>query len=175
MITTFTVNGQVFKVDVEPEMPLLWVLRDVLGLTGTKFGCGIGQCWGCTVLVAGKARPSCTIKAQTVEGMQITTIEGIPWDHPVKRAWVEGQVPQCGYCQPGQVLHAISLLSEKPDPSDDDIAGAMQRNLCRCFTYLRIKAAVKRDAKEMLSGWKVGAAFIQEPSNVSKSVSKKPK
>jgi isoquinoline 1-oxidoreductase subunit beta len=170
MVTTFMVNGQVYKADVEPEMPLLWVLRDVLGLTGTKFGCGIGQCWGCTVLVAGKARPSCTVKAQMVEGMQITTIEGVPWDHPVKRAWVEAQVPQCGYCQPGQVLQAISLLSENPDRSDEDIAKAMQRNLCRCGTYMRIKAAVKRAAKEMQYGWEAGAAIIQGPSNASKEI-----
>jgi isoquinoline 1-oxidoreductase beta subunit len=157
MKTTLTVNGQAFKVEVDPEMPLLWVLRDVLGITGTKFGCGMGQCWGCTVLVAGKARPSCTIKTKAIEGKEITTIEGVPWDHPVKLAWVEAQVPQCGYCQPGQILQAISLLSEKPDPSDADIARAMQRNLCRCATYARIKAAVKRAAEDIKSGRKAGA------------------
>jgi aerobic-type carbon monoxide dehydrogenase small subunit (CoxS/CutS family) len=101
MMTTLTVNGQAFEVDVDPQMPLLWVLRDVLGLTGTKFGCGLGHCWGCTVLVGGKARPSCTVKTKAVEGKEITTIECIPWDHPVKLASVEMQVPQCGYCHCG--------------------------------------------------------------------------
>jgi isoquinoline 1-oxidoreductase beta subunit len=167
---TFRVNGQAFKVDVDPEMPLLWLLRNVLGITGTKFGCGMGQCWGCTVLMAGKAQPSCTIKAQAAEGIEITTVEGVPWDHPVKRAWVEEQVPQCGYCQPGQILHAISLLAEKPNPSDEDIAKAMQRNLCRCGTYSRIKAAVKRAANEIRSGEKAGAGPPKNPSVASTGV-----
>jgi isoquinoline 1-oxidoreductase beta subunit len=167
---TFMINGQVFKADVDPDMPLLWVLRDVLGLTGTKFGCGMGQCWGCTVLVGGKARPSCTIKAGAAQGLEITTIEGVPWDHPVKRAWVEEQVPQCGYCQPGQILQALSLLSEKPDPSDEDIAKAMQRNLCRCGTYSRIKAAVKRAANEIKSGKKAGVAPQNNPLIASTGV-----
>ncbi len=166
----FTINGQVFKADVDPEMPLLWVLRDVLGLTGTKFGCGMGQCWGCTVLVAGKARPSCIIKAGTAEGVKITTIEGVPRDHPVQRAWVEEQVPQCGYCQPGQILQAVSLLSEKPDPTDEEIAKAMQRNLCRCGTYSRIKAAVKRASNMIKSGKKAGVAPIKNPSIASTGV-----
>lgn len=167
-MATFKINGQDYKTDVDPEMPLLWILRDVLGLTGTKFGCGMGQCWGCTVLIEGKARPSCTTKAQNAEEKEITTIEGIPWDHPVKRAWVEEQVPQCGYCQPGQILHAISLLSDNPDPSDEEIAKAMQRNLCRCGTYARIKAAVKRAAQEIRSGkttWNVLTRDVsQSPS-----------
>jgi isoquinoline 1-oxidoreductase beta subunit len=163
MMTTFIVNGGPFSVDMDPEMPLLWVLRDVLGLTGTKFGCGMGQCWGCTVLVGGKALASCTIKAQAAAGKEITTIEGIPWGHPVKRAWVKEQVPQCGYCQPGQILHAISLLSEKPDPSDEDIARSMQRNLCRCGTYARIKAAIKRAANEMKLGTEAGAGLKTNP------------
>jgi isoquinoline 1-oxidoreductase beta subunit len=167
VMKAFTVNGQVFKADVDSDMPLLWVLRDVLGLTGTKFGCGVGQCWGCTVLVAGEARPSCTIKAGAADGLEITTIEGIPRDHPVKRAWVEEQVPQCGYCQPGQILQAVSLLSGKPDPSDEDIAKAMQRNLCRCGTYTRIKAAVKRAANEMKLGKKAGATPQRNPSIAS--------
>ena len=150
-MATFKVNGKAFEVDVDPEMPLLWVLRDVLNLTGTKFGCGMGQCWGCTVLLDGKARPSCATKAHAAENMAIITIEGIPPDHPVKRAWMAEQVPQCGYCQPGQILRAISLLSENPDPRDEDIAAAMQKNLCRCGTYARIKKAIKRAAKEMRS------------------------
>jgi isoquinoline 1-oxidoreductase beta subunit len=164
---TFIVNGQTFKVDVDPAMSLLWVLRDFLEVTGPKFGCGIGQCWGCTVLVDGKARPSCTMKAQAAEGMQIITVEGIPWDHPVKRAWVVEQVPQCGYCQPGQILSAVSLLSANPDPSDAEIAGAMQRNLCRCGTYNRIKAAVKRAASEMKAWKRNGAILPQRHMDVS--------
>jgi aerobic-type carbon monoxide dehydrogenase small subunit (CoxS/CutS family) len=106
MMTRLTVNGQAFEVDVDPQMTLLWVLRDVLGLTGTKFGCGLGQCWGCTVLVGGKARPSCTVKTKAVEGKEITTIEGVRWDHPVKLAWVEMQVPQCDLCRYGQAFSA---------------------------------------------------------------------
>jgi isoquinoline 1-oxidoreductase subunit beta len=151
-MAAFIVNGRAFTVDVPPEKPLLWVLRDELEITGPKFGCGIGRCWGCTVLVDGKARSSCTMKARAAEGLQITTIEGIPWDHPVKRAWIAEQVPQCGYCQPGQVLQAVALLSRNPDPTDAEIAATMQRNLCRCGTYSRIKAAVKRAAMEIAAG-----------------------
>lgn len=169
-MTTFTVNGESFHVNVDPEMPLLWVLRDVLGITGPKFGCGMGMCWGCTVLISGKARPSCTMKASAAEGKEITTIEGIPWDHPVKRAWVEEQVPQCGYCQPGQILHVVSLLTENPDPGDDDIAKAMQRNLCRCATYARIKAAVKRAAADLRAGWKPGARPAETPPDASPEI-----
>ena len=161
------VNGKVFEVDVDPEMPLLWVLRDVLNLTGTKFGCGMGQCWGCTVLLDGKARPSCATKAHAAENMAIITIEGIPPDHPVKRAWMAEQVPQCGYCQPGQILRAISLLSENPDPRDEDIAAAMQKNLCRCGTYARIKKAIKRAAKEMRSAKTAEVAAAQNISEIS--------
>ncbi len=170
-MVTFKVNGKAFEVDVDPEMPLLWVLRDVLNLTGTKFGCGMGQCWGCTVLLNGKARPSCTIKAHAAENMEIITIEGIPRDHPVKLAWMAEQVPQCGYCQPGQILRAISLLSENADPSDEDIAAAMQKNLCRCGTYGRIKNAIKRAAKEMRSAKTAEAAPVQNVSEVSSEVS----
>lgn len=162
-MTTITVNGRPFEVDIDPDMPLLWVLRDVLGITGPKFGCATGMCWGCTVLVAGKARPSCTMKAGAAEGLDITTIEGIPLDHPVKRAWIEEQVPQCGYCQPGQILHAVSLLSENPDPVDEDIDRAMQRNLCRCGTYSRIKAAVKRAAHELRRIGTAGTAAGTRP------------
>jgi aerobic-type carbon monoxide dehydrogenase small subunit (CoxS/CutS family) len=148
-MATFMVNGQRYQADVDPEMPLLWVLRDVLNLTGTKFGCGQGLCWGCTVLIAGKARPSCTAKAGSVQGKEITTIEGIPADHPIKRAWVAEQVPQCGYCQPGQIMHAFALLSENPEPSEAEIAKAMERNLCRCGTYVRIEKAIRRAAAEL--------------------------
>lgn len=150
MKTTFLVNKERYTVDVSPDMPLLWVLRDVLGLTGTKFGCGKGHCWGCTVLLAGKARPSCTLKAEAAAGKEIITIEGIPWDHPVKQAWVEAQVPQCGWCQPGQIMQAVALLRETPDPDDAAISGAMRKNLCRCATYPRIRSAVKHAAHESL-------------------------
>jgi isoquinoline 1-oxidoreductase beta subunit len=148
MKLTFLVNGERSTVDVAPDMPLLWVLRDILGLTGTKFGCGRGHCWGCTVLLAGKARPSCIVKAEAAAGKEIITIEGIPWDHPVKQAWVEAQVPQCGWCQPGQILQAVSLLRETPEPDDAAIRGAMRKNLCRCATYPRIRSAVRHAAHE---------------------------
>ncbi|QJT08915.1 (2Fe-2S)-binding protein [Oceanidesulfovibrio marinus] len=143
------INDDEYSVDVDPDTPLLWVLRDVLGLTGTKFGCGAGQCWGCTVIVDGKARPSCTTKISGLEGKKITTIEGIPEDHPVKQAWLEEQVPQCGYCQPGQIMRAVALLDENPDPDRDEVRKAMSRNLCRCGTYPRIEAAVLRAAREV--------------------------
>jgi isoquinoline 1-oxidoreductase beta subunit len=148
MKLTFLVNGERSTVDVAPDMPLLWILRDILGLTGTKFGCGRGHCWGCTVLLAGKARPSCTVKAEAAAGKEIITIEGIPWDHAVKQAWVEAQVPQCGWCQPGQILQAAFLLRETPEPDDAAIQGAMRKNLCRCATYPRIRSAVRHAAHE---------------------------
>jgi isoquinoline 1-oxidoreductase beta subunit len=148
-MTKITVNGQVREVDASGDMPLLWVLRDGLGLTGIKYGCGIGQCWACTVLVGGQARPSCSTKLEAVGDKPVMTIEGVPPEHPVKQAWIEEQVPQCGYCQPGQIMHAVALLMEKPEPSDQDIASAMRRNLCRCGTYNRIQAAIKRAAKVM--------------------------
>ncbi|AOY57049.1 molybdopterin-dependent oxidoreductase [Desulfococcus multivorans] len=147
MNTTFLVNGGRFTVDVAPDMPLLWVLRDVLGLTGTKFGCGKGHCWGCAVLLAGEIRPSCTVKAEAAAGKEIVTIEGIPWDHPVKQAWVEAQVPQCGWCQPGQILQAVSLLRRTPSPNDGAIAKTMRKNLCRCATYPRIRSAIRLAAR----------------------------
>lgn len=146
------INGQTYNADVDPDMPLLWILRDVLGLTGTKFGCGMGQCGACTVLVAGKARPSCTFKAEAAAGQEITTIEGIPYTHPVKQAWIVEQVPQCGYCQPGQILRTVSLLSQKADPGDKEIADTMRTNLCRCGTYPRIKKAIKRAAGGIAAG-----------------------
>jgi len=122
------VNGKGYEVDVGPDVPLLWVIREYLRLTGTKFGCGVGLCGSCTV--------------------QITTIEGLPEDHPVKRAWIEEQVPQCGYCQPGQIMQAAALLSEDPNPSEERIIRVMDEILCRCGTYPRIKRAVKRAIKE---------------------------
>jgi isoquinoline 1-oxidoreductase alpha subunit len=146
----FKVNGQSQSFDGDPEMPLLWYLRDILGLTGTKFGCGMALCGACTVLENGKAIRSCSKQMRTVEGLDITTIEGISahGPHAVQQAWAEVNVPQCGYCQPGQIMQAVSLLSTKSKPSDDDIDEAMAGNICRCGTYQRIRAAIKQAAKE---------------------------
>ena len=144
------VNGHAQSFDGDPEMPLLWYLRDTLGLTGTKFGCGMALCGACTVLQNGKAIRSCSKQMGTVEGLEITTIEAISANgpHPVQKAWAEVNVPQCGYCQPGQIMQAVSLLSSKPKPTDDDIDSAMAGNICRCGTYQRIRAAIKTAAKE---------------------------
>jgi len=139
------INGKTYALDVEAEMPLLWVLRDVLGLNGTKFGCGIALCGACTVLVDGEPQRSCTLPVGSVEG-EITTIEGLARDgtlHAVQEAWIEAQVPQCGYCQSGQILAAVALLSNTVEPGEEDINDALSGNLCRCGTYPRIKAAVK--------------------------------
>jgi isoquinoline 1-oxidoreductase subunit alpha len=146
----FKVNGVDRSFDGDPEMPLLWYIRDILGLTGTKFGCGMALCGACTVLQNGKAVRSCSKQMGTVGGLEITTIEGISihGPHPVQRAWVEVNVPQCGYCQPGQIMQAVSLLSSKAKPTDDDIDDAMAGNICRCGTYQRIRAAIKEAAKE---------------------------
>jgi isoquinoline 1-oxidoreductase alpha subunit len=147
----FKVNGLARSFDGDPEMPLLWYIRDILGLTGTKFGCGMALCGACTVLQNGKAIRSCTKQMSTVQGLEITTIEGIsaPAPHAVQKAWAEVNVPQCGYCQPGQIMQAVSLLASKPHPTDDDIDSGMAGNICRCGTYQRIRAAVKQAAKEM--------------------------
>jgi len=146
----FKVNGQAQSFDGDSEMPLLWYLRDILGLTGTKFGCGIALCGACTVLENGKAIRSCTKQMGTVGGIEITTIEGISahGPHAVQKAWAEVNVPQCGYCQPGQIMQAVSLLSEKPHVTDEDIDDEMSGNICRCGTYQRIRAAIKEAAKE---------------------------
>ena len=146
-----TVNGTLYEIDVEPEMPLLWVLRDTLGLTGTKFGCGIAQCGVCTVHLDGQPVRSCVTPVDAVAGLQITTIEGLSDDnsHPVQRAWIEHTVPQCGYCQSGQIMTAAALLQENPRPTDADIDAAMAGNLCRCGTYLRIRSAIHRAAELM--------------------------
>jgi isoquinoline 1-oxidoreductase beta subunit len=141
------INGDTYEVNVEPDTPLLWVIREHLGLTGTKYGCGIGRCGTCTVLVDGKARRSCQMPVKQAQGKKIVTIEGIPEDHPIKRAWVAEQVPQCGYCQPGQIVQAVALLSENPNPSDADIERSMRGVLCRCGTYRRIKRAIRRAAE----------------------------
>ena len=144
------VNGQQRTFDGDPEMPLLWYLRDILGLTGTKFGCGMALCGACTVLENGKAIRSCQKQMGTIEGLNITTIEAISTNgpHPVQKAWAEVNVPQCGYCQPGQIMQAVSLLSAKPQPTDQDIDDVMSGNICRCGTYQRIRSAIKQAAKE---------------------------
>lgn len=146
MKATWTVNGQRRAVDVPDDMPLLWVLRDVLELKGTKFGCGAGQCGACTVHLEGEPTRACLIAASEVGARKITTIEGLSTDgsHPLQRAWVELDVPQCGYCQAGQIMSAAALLEQKPQPTDAEIAEAMDGNLCRCGTYLRIRAAIKK-------------------------------
>jgi isoquinoline 1-oxidoreductase alpha subunit len=149
MAITFKVNGQSKTVDVPADMPLLWVLRDVLDLKGTKFGCGIAQCGACTVHINGNATRSCTRRVSTVSGAEVTTIEGLSADgsHPVQRAWEELDVPQCGYCQAGQLMSAAALLHDKPNPTDADIDTAMNGNLCRCATYLRIRQAIHHAAQ----------------------------
>jgi len=144
------INGAARSFDGDPEMPLLWYLRDILGLTGTKFGCGMGLCGACTVLHNGKAVRSCQQPLGKLEGASITTIEGIstPGPHAVQKAWAEVNVPQCGYCQPGQIMQAFYLLSSKPHPTDQDIDDGMAGNICRCGTYQRIRAAIHEAAKE---------------------------
>lgn len=144
MTVTFEVNGNPVTVDVPPDMPLLWVLRDVLDLKGTKFGCGIAQCGACTVHVDGTPTRSCVLPASAVDGAEITTIEGLSPNgtHPLQRAWEQLDVPQCGYCQAGQLMAAAGLLARTPRPTDADIDAAMNGNLCRCATYLRIRAAI---------------------------------
>ncbi len=145
---TLQVNGKAHEIDADPAMPLLWALRDLLGLTGTKYSCGISVCGACTVLVEGKPVRSCVTPVSAVSGKAITTIEGLSPDrsHPVQQAWLEEQVPQCGYCQSGQILSAVALLNTTPQPTDADIDAAMSGVLCRCGTYQRIRKAIKRAA-----------------------------
>jgi len=149
----FTLNGKDVSVDVPAETPLLWVLRDSLRLTGTKFGCGIGQCGACTVHIDAVAQKSCVVPVSTVEGKTILTIEGLSVDgtHRLQEAWIAEQVPQCGYCQPGQIMRAAYLLSTTPKPTDADIDEAMSENLCRCGTYQRIRRAIHRAAGDLLT------------------------
>ncbi len=147
MAISLKVNGKSQSVDVPPEMPLLWVLRDVLGMTGTKYGCGIAQCGACTVHIGGQAVRSCVLPVSAVKE-PVTTIEGLSknGDHPVQKAWLKHNVAQCGYCQTGQIMQAAAFLKQNPKPSDGDIDAAMQGNICRCGTYTRIRAAVKEAA-----------------------------
>jgi isoquinoline 1-oxidoreductase alpha subunit len=153
MAISFTLNGKSQSVDVDPQMPLLWVLRDTLSLTGTKFGCGMALCGACTVHINGEASRSCTTPISAIAGKKITTIEGLSEDgnHPVQQAWIEIDVPQCGYCQCGQIMSAAALLTKKPNPSDADIDDFMSGNICRCGTYQRIRKAIHR-AAEIHSG-----------------------
>jgi isoquinoline 1-oxidoreductase alpha subunit len=146
----FVLNDKPIKIDADPNMPLLWALRDLLDMTGTKYGCGIAQCGACTVHMDGSPIRSCVMPLATIAGKKITTIEGLPSDasHPIQQAWLDHNVPQCGYCQSGQIMSAVALLSTNPSPNDADIDNAMQGNICRCGTYPRIKAAIKDAASK---------------------------
>lgn len=149
---TFNLNGKTTKVDVDPSTPLLWVLRDHLHLTGTKYGCGISQCGACTVHLDGRAIRSCVTPVSTASGKQITTIEGLAetaLGKTVQAAWLEVDVPQCGYCQSGQIMSATALLKENPHPSESQISAAMEGNLCRCGTYNRIRSAIQKAAEQL--------------------------
>jgi isoquinoline 1-oxidoreductase subunit alpha len=152
--TAFTLNGKPQTVDVDPKTPLLWVIRDTVGLTGTKFGCGMSLCGACTVHVDGEARRSCVTPVSTVAGRKVTTIEGLSADrsHPLQRAWIEEQVPQCGYCQSGMLMTAAALLAKTPKPTDVEIDGALGSHICRCGTYQRIRRAVHRAAGDVKAG-----------------------
>jgi isoquinoline 1-oxidoreductase subunit alpha len=153
-MTSITVNNQLVNVDAEPDTPLLWVLRDHLGMTGTKYGCGMALCGACTVHIDGAATRSCVLPWSAVAGKSITTIEGLSRDrsHAVQRAWLEIDVPQCGYCQSGQIMSAAALLKTKPKPNDADIDAAMAGNICRCGTYPRIRRAIHRAAELLEMG-----------------------
>jgi isoquinoline 1-oxidoreductase subunit alpha len=148
MATTLEVNGKPLTVQATADTPLLWVLRDELGLTGTKFGCGVAQCGACTVLADGQVVRACMTPLSAVQGMKLTTIEGLGGQHPLQQAWVRHDVPQCGYCQSGQIMAASALLARIPQPTDEDIDGAMSGNICRCGTYQRIRAAIKDAAAQ---------------------------
>jgi isoquinoline 1-oxidoreductase subunit alpha len=151
---TLSVNQKQVNVEADPDTPLLWILRESLGLTGTKFGCGVAQCGACTVHIDGEAVRSCVAPVSRAAGKEVTTVEGLSTDlsHPLQRAWLEEDVPQCGYCQSGQLMSAAVLLREKPHPTDDDINDAMTGNICRCGTYPRIRKAIHRAAAMMSKG-----------------------
>lgn len=153
-MTTLKLNGRDVSFEVPPETPLLWVIREELGLTGTKFGCGIGMCGACTVHLDGRAIRSCIVPVSAVEGVAITTIEGLDpaGEHPLQKAWIETQAPQCGYCQSGQIMQAATLLKDFPNPTDADINSVMNGNLCRCMAYRRIRSAIKLAATRMATG-----------------------
>ncbi|MBD1207653.1 MAG: (2Fe-2S)-binding protein [Ignavibacteria bacterium] len=153
-LLTLTINKQSYKVDVDPETPLLWVIRDEVNMTGTKFGCGIAQCGACTVHLNGAPVRSCSLPVSAAAGQKITTIEGLSPDrsHVLQQAWIAEQVPQCGYCQSGQLMSASALLASNPNPTDEEIDAAMQGNICRCGTYPRIRKAIHRAAAMKPSG-----------------------
>jgi isoquinoline 1-oxidoreductase alpha subunit len=150
-IYNLSINGKTYKVDAEPKMPLLWAIRELANLTGTKYGCGIAQCGACTVLLNGNPVRSCSVPVSAAATQKITTVEGLSDNnsHPLQEAWIAEQVPQCGYCQSGQLMAAAALLKRNPNPSDQDIDTAMQGNICRCGTYPRIRKAIKTAAKMM--------------------------
>ena len=162
---TLKVNGKTHTLDVDPSAPLLYILRNDLGLQGPRFGCGLGQCGACTVIIRGTAVRSCITPSSAAQGSEITTLEGLAQDgslHPIQQAWIDEQVPQCGFCQNGQIMTAKALLDKNPDPTDAEIRAGMDRALCRCMTYYRIQAAIKRAAKliaaaRQSSGKEVGA------------------
>jgi len=159
-LINFTLNEKAVDVDVPDDTPLLWVLRDELGLTGTKYGCGIAQCGACTVHVDGQARRSCVTPISTLDGAYVTTIEGLAISsglaegelHPIQSAWIEAQAPQCGYCQSGQIMQAAALLGESPEPTDEEITAGMAGNMCRCMAYVRIRKAIKLAAASQSEG-----------------------
>ena len=146
---TLNINGKAHTVQADGDVPLLWVIREYLQMTGTKFGCGIAQCGACTVHVDGQPMRSCQLQVSRAVGREITTIEGIREDHPVKQAWIDIQVPQCGYCQSGQIMSAVALVEKNSNPSEEQIIQAMEGNLCRCGTYTRIKQAIRQAAEEV--------------------------
>jgi len=160
MTSTLDINGKTITVKADPETPLLWVLRDELGLTGTKFGCGLAQCGACTVHVNGDAVRSCVTPIAALSGAKIATIESLGGEHPLQQAWVRHDVPQCGYCQSGQIMSAAALLAQTKKPSDEDIDNAMSGNICRCGTYQRIRAAIK-DAASLAAAPLVAAPAAQ--------------
>ena len=164
MAYTLTVNGKPASVDAPADMPLLWAIRDILNLKGTKYGCGIGACGACTVHIDGKPVRSCQTRVSAAAGKTITTIEGLSADgtHPVQVAWQEIDVPQCGYCQAGQIMSAVALLNQKPRPTDDDIDTAMNGNICRCATYLRIRQAIHKAAAATTTNTQVAAQRGEE-------------
>ena len=171
MATRFTLNGKPQTVNVDPDMPLLWVIRDHLNMTGTKFGCGMAFCGACTVHINGEATRSCVTPISSVAGKSVTTIEGLSPDrsHPVQKAWMEIDVPQCGYCQSGQIMSAAGVLAKTPNPTDEQIDEAMSGNICRCGTYSRIRKAIHRAAQLQSGGAKpatAGADLLPSEENV---------
>ena len=166
-MTQFTLNGKTTTVDAEDDMPLLWAIRDLIGLTGTKYGCGQGLCGACTVHIDGRATRACITPLGSIAGKSVTTIEGLGahGDHPVQQAWMQNNVPQCGYCQPGQIMSASALLAQNPSPTDDDIDRAMSGNLCRCGTYVRIRKAI-HDAADMMNQQHDAATAVPYQDNL---------